>query len=397
MCLGLGQGVVSAQWQDDIYYNSSDAQKEEEQRAAREQERARRQQQNTYNQSGNGYNDEGGDYVRTYDSDDYIDYDDDPSYYATNIRRFNYPFYNMGFYSAFYDPFWYNPYWVDPYWGWSWWGRPGFGMGWGMGWGGGPYWSSYWGWHTWYGYPGFYSGWGMGMGWGGGYYNGYWNGYYAGLHNGGGYGGRSVTYGPRYSTNGNYNAPRRNNPRTTAQGGGVTPQQAPVTSGSFQRRSNAELHRSGQQPARAGNLNNANLRTNTPGATRGTNPRINTGDPAAPVRSGAGQPVPNRGGAQPAAGRRQFIQQEGGTGTTPADNQHVQPMQRNTQPQQQRFSQPQRQQQSQPRMNAPQRSGGSGGSMFRGGGSTGGGSRSFGGGTGGGGRSGGSGGGGGRR
>lgn len=371
VCLGLGHGQVFAQWKDDIYYNSEDAKKEEEQQAAREQERMRRQQQrqNFSEQPGDGYGNDGGDYVRTYDSDDYIDYDDDPSYYATNIRRFNYPFHNMGFYSTFYDPYWYNPYWVDPYWGWSWWGRPGFSMS--MGWGG-PYWSSYWGWHTWYGYPGYYSGWGMG-GWGG-YYSGYWNGYYAGMYNGGGWGGgRAVTYGPRYSANGNYNtSPRRSNPRAAGQGGGVVPQQSPVTSGSFQRRGNPELQR-------AAGRDNVNLRNNTAPSPRNVAPGART----TPAQRNGGQVVPNRSNTQTAPGRRQFIRED--QGTTPVPNRNIQQVapQRNARPPQQRImNQPQRQPMSQPRMSAPQRSGGGNGSMFRGGGS-GGGSRSFGGSTGG--------------
>src|SRR5690606_20320469 len=129
-------------------------------------------------------------------------------YYARNINRFYNPYYTRGYFSMFNNPYWYNPYWVDPYWGWSTWNSPYYG------WGGGPYWSGYSGWYNWYGYSGFNSCYnypyyvGYGYGGYGGYYSGYWNGYYAGLYNGyyygnygNGYGGRSVSYGPRYSVN----------------------------------------------------------------------------------------------------------------------------------------------------------------------------------------------------
>jgi hypothetical protein len=155
-CLLLVQVDAFAQggYRDDIYYSGSDAKREAEAQAERDQQRRQQQQQQQrqqqYQQSPDagvtsGYDDGQGDYTRAYDTDEYIDYDDDPAYYGTNIRRFNYPFYNLGYYSAFYNPFWYNPYWVDPYSGWGWWGGPGVSIS--VGWGG-PYWSSYWGWHT---------------------------------------------------------------------------------------------------------------------------------------------------------------------------------------------------------------------------------------------------------
>ncbi len=311
MCMaamGMGYGSASAQWKDDIYYSSDDIKREEEARAAREEERKRRREQQQQVQQSqydeNAYSDgSSGDYVRTYDSDDYIDYDDDMSYYSTNIRRFNYPFYNMGFYSSYYDPFWYNRQWVDPYWGWSWWARPGFSMG--IGWGG-PYWSSYWGWHTWYGYPGFYNG----MGWGG-YYSGYWNGYYAGMHHGDGWRGRTVNYGPRVPVNSNYTSnPRRPAPRTSP--GDVSPQQRQVSSGGFQRRGTENLNRS-TTPVRGSVRDQPNnVRSTTPVNRGGQEDRA-----VNPARQRANQAPANR--TQPAPSRGQFVPQRQQR-TSPAAN-----------------------------------------------------------------------------
>lgn len=205
----LGFSPAGAQVYDDIYYTPADAQKEAAQQASQDVQRndAAAQQRGSY---ADDQNKDGGGYYR---GDEYVDYDND-YYYATNINRFNRPFYNLSFYSGFYNPYWYDPFWVDPYWGWSPWVRPGISISFGA-----PYWTSFGGWYNWYGYPGFYScwsypyyagGWG---GWGGGgyggwygynagYYSGYWNGYYAGLYNnyyGSGY--RTATYGPRYTLN----------------------------------------------------------------------------------------------------------------------------------------------------------------------------------------------------
>lgn len=205
--LMLGFSPAGAQVYDDIYYTPADAQKEAAQQAkaaARDSARYAQEQGSSQQAQSGGY----------YRGDEYIDYDND-YYYATNINRFNRPFYNLSFYSGFYNPFWYDPFWVDPYWGWSPWVRPGISIS-----IGGPYWSSFGGWYDWYGYPGFYSAWSYPYyagGWGGygwygynaGYYSGYWNGYYAGLYNGH-YGYRTATYGPRYTLNTIQNSNIRN-------------------------------------------------------------------------------------------------------------------------------------------------------------------------------------------
>ncbi|RYZ30584.1 MAG: hypothetical protein EOP49_39750, partial [Sphingobacteriales bacterium] len=223
MLLGIGQTASFAQQgnTDDIYFNSSDLekQKQEDRKRAEKERLARQNNEDQYASSGNDFGDRDDDgyqsYNKSYDNDGYIDYDNEDYYYSTRIRRFNQPFYNMGYFSTFQNPFWYNPYWYDPYWGYSWWNRPTVSI---MI-GGGPYWSSYWGWHNWYGYGGFGSYWNYPVyaSWyGGNYYNGFWNGYYAGLYDngyGGGYGnggGRTVTYGPRNSSNFSYNAGARN-------------------------------------------------------------------------------------------------------------------------------------------------------------------------------------------
>lgn len=206
--LAAGANPAGAQVYDDIYYTPADAQQDAVQQAKEHTRDSIRYAQ----QRGNAQEDQNsGGYYR---GDEYVDYDND-YYYATNISRFNRPFYNMGFYSTFYNPFWYDPYWVDPYWGWSPWIRPGISISFGS-----PYWTSYGGWYSWYGYPGFYSSWSYpyyagGWGYGGygynaGYYNGYWNGYYAGLYgSGGGY--RTTSYGPRYTLNTAQNSMIRTN------------------------------------------------------------------------------------------------------------------------------------------------------------------------------------------
>jgi hypothetical protein len=208
LLLGMGQMVSFAQT-DDIYFNSSDIekQKQEDKINAEQQARQRAQGEDNYSSSGNANSGEGNyqSYGKSYDNDGYIDYDND-NYYSTRIRRFNYPFYNMGYYSAFYNPYWYDPYWYDPYWGWSAWNRPGFNVSFGYG----PYWNSYWSWYTWYGYPAYYSSWNYPYYANpyGSYYTGYWNGYYAGMY--GNYGTKSVSYGPRNSTNFAYHSGGRN-------------------------------------------------------------------------------------------------------------------------------------------------------------------------------------------
>ena len=203
LLIGVGQTASFAQ-NDDIYFNSADIEKQkaEDKKKAEEAARMRAQQnEDQYSSSGqNGSSD--GDYKaygKSYDNDGYSDYNGDDYYYSSNIRRFNYPFYNMGYYSAFHNPYWYNPYWYDPYWGYSAWNRPGFSVSFGYG----PYWSSYGGWYNWYGYNAFNSYWNYPYYASpyGSYYSGYWNGYYAGLYNGGGNGGgRTITYGPRNSS-----------------------------------------------------------------------------------------------------------------------------------------------------------------------------------------------------
>lgn len=217
LLMGIGQIAAFAQ-NDDIYFNSSDLEKQKQEDRERAQKEARQRAEDStyYSQSGNyndqyNNNDQGGDYQsynRSYDNDGYIDYSNDDYYYSSNINRFNYPFYNMGYYSSFYNPYSYNPYWYDPYWGWSPWYRPGFSISFGYG----PYWNSYWGWYTWYGYPSYYSYYNYpcyGSFYGDPYYSGYWNGYYAGLYNNSYH--KPITYGPRNSTNYAYNT----NIRTT--------------------------------------------------------------------------------------------------------------------------------------------------------------------------------------
>lgn len=217
-------------YQDDIYFSSSDARKDAEKKAAEDQKRNSQRRASERDDRNDDYYDNNGndnsnariydskyDNGRTYEADEYVDYDDD-YYYSTQMNRFGYnSFYNRPYYSAFNNPYWYDPFWVDPYWGWSPWYRPAVTVGVGFG---GPYWSSYWGWQSWWGYgswgsywypgPAVGFGWGYSPWWGGGYYSGYWNGYYAGMYGGGwrgGYG-RSVTYGPRYSMNNMANSMR---------------------------------------------------------------------------------------------------------------------------------------------------------------------------------------------
>lgn len=209
MLLGIGQTESFAQGgnNDDIYFNSSDLemQKREDKKRAQEEARRQRETSDEYTSTGESGSDNEGQrsYGTSYESDGYIDYEQD-DYYATRIRRFNYPFYNMGYFSPFYNPYWYDPFWSDPYWGWSPWSRPGLTISFGMG----PYWTGYWGWYNWYGFGGFGSYWNYPLyasWWGPSYYSGYWNGYYAGLYNDSRYV-RNVTYGPRTSTNYAYNA-----------------------------------------------------------------------------------------------------------------------------------------------------------------------------------------------
>jgi hypothetical protein len=268
-------------YQDDIYYNSSDAQKDARTQAKYESEqRAIRNQQNNtaYNYDKvNGQQDIDG------DQSAYSNYNDDDYYYATNINRFNRGFYYRPYFSTFNNPYWYNPNWVDPYWGWSPWYRSGISMGMGAG----PYWNSYWGWQSWYGYNGFNSyyyypsysfGWGNNWAYGGcGYYNNYWNGYYAGMY---GYGYKNgyyngnysnynsnTSYGPRYSmhniNNNNLRAPI-NNPNTSGggfRGGGFYP-----TSPNGGRNTNATQYNSypnnSPRPSNGGRMNSNN--TNDP-------------------------------------------------------------------------------------------------------------------------------------
>jgi hypothetical protein len=208
LIFGPGQ-VVSFAQTDDIYFNSADIEqqkKEDQQRTAQE---SKSRQYRGDNSSAEDYQT----YNKSYDNDDYIDYDSDDYYYSTRINRFNRPFYNRGYYSSFNNPFWYDPFWSDPYWGWSPWARPGFSISFGFG---APYWSSYWGYQNWYGYPGFYSAWSYPYYAFGGYNSGYWDGYYAGYYNNYGYNsGRTITYGPRGSSNFAYNT-RANGLKRTA-------------------------------------------------------------------------------------------------------------------------------------------------------------------------------------
>ena len=203
--LGVGQ-VASFAQTDDIYFNSADIEqqkKEDKKRAAEEARIRAAEEENQYSSYGQNGS-ESGDYQtynKSYDSDGYSEYNGDDYYYSSRIRRFNYPFYNMGYYSAFHNPYWYDPFWSDPYWGWSPWTRPGFSITMGYG----PYWNSYGGWYSWYGYGAFNSFWNYpyyAYPYGS-YYSGFWNGYYAGLYNNNNNygGGRTVTYGPRNSTN----------------------------------------------------------------------------------------------------------------------------------------------------------------------------------------------------
>jgi len=201
LLMGAGQMVSLAQNgnnKDDIYYKSSDITADNEQVDQQEaQQRARRNEDDSsYYGSQEQDNNEGYSTNRkSYNTDDYLDYDDD-SYYSTRLQRFNYPFYNMGYYSMFYNPFWYDPFYFDSFGGWSYWNRPGISFSFGYG----PYWNSYWGYYSWYGYPAYYSyynypcysGW-----YDGSYYSGYWNGYYAGVN--GNTAHHNITYGPRSS------------------------------------------------------------------------------------------------------------------------------------------------------------------------------------------------------
>ncbi|HXS37419.1 MAG TPA: hypothetical protein VN721_12015, partial [Flavipsychrobacter sp.] len=225
LLLGIAQMVSYAQT-DDIYSNGSDQQNSGSNRGSNNSNYNNNQNYNNQNNNNQNYNNQqtyqspyqdnnanNGNYNNNNysnnnnsnnNSDEYVDYNDDNSY-STRIRRFDDPFYNQGYYSSFYNPYWYSPNYVDPYMGWNPWYGPSFGVGIGIG---GPYWSSYWGWNTWWGYPGFGSCWGYPLyasPWYGGFYGGFWNGYYAGIYNGyGGYTGRSVSYGPRYTLNNRY-------------------------------------------------------------------------------------------------------------------------------------------------------------------------------------------------
>lgn len=424
LLLGLGQVPAIAQsgstYQDDIYYNSSDAEKQAA-KDARNENNARynnnnnnqqysQNEGNNYSNSGNNYND--GNYQnngQSYQSDDYVNYDDDYSY-ATNMRRFDNSFSNLGYYSTFNNPYWYNPYWVDPYWGYNPWMGPSFGVSIGFG---GPYWSSAWGWNMWMGYPGFYSayaypyygGWGYyGYGMGCGYYSGFWNGYYAGVCNGYGnygyHGYNNVTYGPRYSMNTNYTAIRNNLSGNRAM---TTPAgwQQPGTRGSSFNNgyNNPQQQRVANNPqnVRGGYTQNNNNTVASPNGrqnvnatpnNRGEMSRQNTfnSDPQAPVRNNGWQ---SGGNVEPSAGRGRFSQDnnysrsEGQYQPQQQQPQQYQQPQRSSgfggeQPQQQRsYQQPQR-------MEQPHNFGGGGfggGRQTGGGGSFGGGSHGGGGGS----------------
>lgn len=413
---GIGAMPSFAQnrsYQDDIYYNSSDAKKNAANDKQRDEDQRNSDRQrsdndnNTYSGSGDNYSSNGDyqNYGRSYGSDDYVDYDDD-YYYSTNINRFYRPFYNMGYYSGFYNPYWYDPYWTDPYWGWSPWARPGISVS--VGWGG-PYWSSYWGWYNWYGYSGWGSywsypyyggGWGYGgwCGYGGGYYNGYWNGYYAGLYNYGygrpGY--RNITYGPRYAMNSTHTNVIRNGFNVPDGRRMLGPQQTigGVSGSPDGRRMISTNNPRNNRTPDAGMDGRADRNTfqRTPDRSA-INAGENNSQPGRDYNNGRGNWQQNNNDAaqnhryfEPAPGNREV------SGTRQPD--------RSNEQQQPRFEQPRQQQQSQPRYEQPrmetprmseQRSGGferSSGGGFGGG-------HSSGGGFGGGGRSGG--GGGGRR
>lgn len=195
----FAQGSKS-NYSDDTYYHGSQAEKDADQQAQAMPANQQYDSAAYYNSSGNGYyNNTNNNQVynqNAYDSDGYIDYNDD---YTTRIRRFYYPMSGVGYWGSVYDPFWDSPYYG---WGNSWY-TPGFSFSWGWN----PFWSNNWGWNYGYGfgwnyspyYGGFYNPYNPYYGWGG-YGMGYWNGYYDGLYNGWNYGAnnrRNYTYAPR--------------------------------------------------------------------------------------------------------------------------------------------------------------------------------------------------------
>lgn len=221
-------------YSDDIYYHGSQAEQDANQEAQATPASPQYDSAAYYNSSGSGYyNHSSNNQVynqNAYDSDGYIDYNDD---YTTRIRKFYYPMSGVGYWGSVYDPFWNSPYYG---WGNSWY-SPGISFSFGYN----PYWANNWGWSNWGGfgwnynpyYSSFYNPY-YGYGWGGGY----WSGYYDGLYNGWNYGAnnpnnrRNYTYAPRGARNsgvvrstGMYGTNSRTSPinRTTNT---VTPQRS---------------------------------------------------------------------------------------------------------------------------------------------------------------------------
>jgi hypothetical protein len=198
--------------EDDIYFNSADAAQAKLKQKKNKNSSVNQNASNSVYYSNSSYNDQNNSYqYQNYDDEAYVDYDDnDDYYYASNLRRFNNPFYSQSYYSFYVNPYWYNPYWVDPYWSYNRFYQNQFNYNYG------PYWSSNWSWNTWFGYNGFscynypyYSGY-----WGGNMYNnGFWDGYYYGMNQfhyynsffSGNFGNNNnYRYGPHGSMNGHF-------------------------------------------------------------------------------------------------------------------------------------------------------------------------------------------------
>jgi ABC-type antimicrobial peptide transport system permease subunit len=87
--------------EDDIYFNSADAAQAKLKQKKNKNSSANQNASNSVYYSNSSYNDQNNSYqYQNYDDEAYVDYDDnDDYYYASNLRRFNNPFYSQSYYS----------------------------------------------------------------------------------------------------------------------------------------------------------------------------------------------------------------------------------------------------------------------------------------------------------